>query len=129
MTKIVALANTYQKTQNQDVFLIKTDSEITNANHLSLRFNRQTFSGVNFENGGLQSAPEHTGNSLVTTNTLSGVGTTVFSNSLFNEVRGQYAKDREPGQAKFAIGPISRGLLRGMPERFELGARISATGP
>jgi outer membrane receptor protein involved in Fe transport len=89
----------YSQKQNQNVFLIKTDSEITNANHLSLRFNRQTFTGVNFENGGLQSAPEHTGNSLVTTSTLSGVGTTVFSNSLFNEVRGQYAKDREPGLA------------------------------
>ena len=89
----------YSQNQNQNVVLLKTDSELTNANHLSLRFNRQTFTGVNFENGGPQSAPEHTGNSLVTTNTLSMVGSSIFSNALFNEVRAQYAKDREPGLA------------------------------
>jgi outer membrane receptor protein involved in Fe transport len=89
----------YSQNQNQDVYLLKTDSELTNANHLSLRFNRQNFTGVNFENGGPQSAPEHTGNSLVKTNTLSLVNSSIFSNSLFNEVRAQYAKDQEPGLA------------------------------
>ena len=92
----------YQQNQNQNVYLLKTDSELTGANHLSARFNRQTFTGVNFENGGLQSAPEHTGNSLVNTNTLSVVESAVFSNALFNEVRAQYAKDREPGLANSA---------------------------
>jgi outer membrane receptor protein involved in Fe transport len=94
-----ARAIPYSQNQNQNVYLLKTDSELTSADHLSFRYNRQTFTGVNFENGGLQSAPEHTGNSLVNTDTLSLVNATIFSNSLFNEVRAQYAKDREPGLA------------------------------
>jgi len=94
-----ARAIPYSQNQNQNVYLIKTDSEVTAADHLSFRYNRQTFTVVNFENGGPQSAPEHTGNSLVNTDTLSLVNATIFSNSLFNEVRAQYAKDREPGLA------------------------------
>ncbi|HWS72426.1 MAG TPA: carboxypeptidase regulatory-like domain-containing protein, partial [Thermoanaerobaculia bacterium] len=89
----------YDQKQNQDVYLIKTDHELLANDHLSLRFNRQAFTGENFENGGLQSSPEHTGNSLVNTNTFSLTNTTVLSSSLFNEVRGQYAKDKEPGAA------------------------------
>lgn len=96
---LLARALPYQQKQDQDVYLVKTDSELTGASHLSLRYNKQNFTGANFENGGLQSAAEHTGDSLITTNTFSVVGTTVLSNSLFNEVRGQYAKDREPGKA------------------------------
>jgi outer membrane receptor protein involved in Fe transport len=92
----------YDQKQNQDVYLIKTDHELFSNDHLSLRFNRQAFTGENFENGGLQSSPEHTGNSLVNTNTFSLTNTTVLSSSLFNEVRGQYAKDREPGAANSA---------------------------
>ena len=99
LTLLRARALAYSQKQNQDVYLIKTDSELTTNNHLSLRLNQQNFTGANFENGGLQSAAEHTGDSLVKTNTLSGVGSTIFSNTLFNEVRGQYAKDREPGKA------------------------------
>jgi outer membrane receptor protein involved in Fe transport len=89
----------YSQNQNQNVYLVKTDSEVTGADHLSFRYNRQNFTGVNFENGGPNSAPEHTGDSLVKTDTLSLVNTTIFSSSLFNEVRAQYAKDREPGLA------------------------------
>lgn len=89
----------YSQKQNQDVVLLKTDHELPGSNHLALRYNRQNFTGANFENGGLQSAAEHTGDSLIHTTTLSGVGTTIFNNTLFNEVRGQYAKDQEPGKA------------------------------
>ena len=89
----------YSQKQNQDVVLLKTDHELPGSNHLALRYNRQNFTGANFENGGLQSAAEHTGDSLIHTTTLSGVGTTIFNNTLFNEVRGQYAKDQEPGRA------------------------------
>jgi outer membrane receptor protein involved in Fe transport len=95
-------AVTYNQQQNQDVWLIKTDHELTGNDHLSLRFNRQAFTGANFENGGPQSAPEHTGNSLVNTNTFALTNTTVITSSLFNEVRAQYAKDREPGAANSA---------------------------
>jgi outer membrane receptor protein involved in Fe transport len=92
-------AVTYDQKQNQDVFLIKTDHEILTNDHLALRLNRQKFTGANFENGGPQSSPEHTGDSVVNTTTLSLVNSNVFSSSLFNEVRGQYAKDSEPGAA------------------------------
>ncbi|MEO8036541.1 MAG: TonB-dependent receptor, partial [Acidobacteriota bacterium] len=92
-------AVTYDQKQNQNVYLVKTDHELMGNDHLSFRFNRQAFTGANFENGGPQSAPEHTGNSLVDTNTFSMTNTTVINSSLFNEVRGQYAKDREPGAA------------------------------
>src|SRR5204863_484448 len=43
---LAPLAVPYSQNQNQNVFLLKTDSELTNANHLSVRFNRQTFTGV-----------------------------------------------------------------------------------
>ncbi|HKO01762.1 MAG TPA: carboxypeptidase regulatory-like domain-containing protein, partial [Thermoanaerobaculia bacterium] len=89
----------YDQMQNQDVYLVKTDHELMANNHLSLRFNRQTFTGANFENGGLQSAAEHTGDSTVHTNTFSLVNSTVVTTSIFNEVRAQYAKDQEPGAA------------------------------
>jgi len=97
--KVLALSSTYQKTQNQDVILIKTDHEILTNDHLSIRYNRQKFTGGNFENGNSSNALQHTGDSLVQTDTLSLSNTTILSNSLFNEIRGQYAKDSEPGKA------------------------------
>jgi outer membrane receptor for ferrienterochelin and colicin len=100
--KVLAQAATYQKTQNQDVFLIKTDHELFKNDHLSLRYNRQKFTGGNFENGNSSNALGHTGDSLVQTDTLSLSNSTILTNSLFNEVRAQYAKDSEPGKANSA---------------------------
>lgn len=100
--KVLAQAGTYQKTQNQDVFLLKTDHELLTNDHLSLRYNRQKFTGGNFENGNSSNALGHTGDSLVQTDTLSFTNSTIITNSLFNEVRGQYAKDSEPGKANSA---------------------------
>jgi hypothetical protein len=100
--KILTQAATYQKTQNQDVFLLKTDHELFTNDHLSLRYNRQKFTGGNFENGNASNALGHTGDSLVQTDTLSLSNSTIITNSLFNEIRGQYAKDSEPGKANSA---------------------------
>jgi outer membrane receptor protein involved in Fe transport len=100
--KVLAQAGTYQKTQNQNVYLVKTDHELFTNDHLSLRYNRQAFTGGNFENGNSSNALGHTGDSLVHTDTASLVNSTIFSNSIFNEVRGQYAKDSEPGLANSA---------------------------
>ena len=100
--KVLALSDTYQKTQNQDVFLLKTDHELLTNDHLSLRYNRQKFTGGNFENGNSSNALQHTGDSLVQTDTFAVSNSTVISNSLFNEVRAQYAKDSEPGKANSA---------------------------
>jgi hypothetical protein len=103
----------YVRKQDQDVYLIKTDHEVFSNAHLSVRYNRQEFTGQNFENGNTINSVEHTGNSLVNTDTLSGVFTTTTGHSFFNEVRAQYAKDREPGEANFS-GPESEILHNGV---------------
>ena len=65
-------------------------------------YNRQEFTGVNNENGGTTQSVQHSGDSLVQTDTLTASLTTSFSKDLFNELRGQYAKDSEPGRANSA---------------------------
>ncbi len=99
LAKLQALAGDYTRGQDQDVFLVKTDHELFSSSHLSMRFNRQEFTGTNFENGGPTNSAEHTGDSIVTTDTLTGSFITPVSSSFFNELRGQYAKDHEPGKA------------------------------
>ena len=94
-----ALAGSYSRNQDQDVYLLKTDHEIGSANHLSLRYNKQRFKGTNYENGGITNSLEHTGNSNVFTDSLSGVFDSTPTGSFFNEIRAQYLKDSEPGEA------------------------------
>jgi outer membrane receptor for ferrienterochelin and colicin len=112
--KVLAQAGAYAKTQNQDVYLLKTDHELFSNDHLSLRYNRQKFTGGNFENGNTLNSVEHTGDSLVQTDTFSLVNSTVLSNAFFNEVRAQYAKDFEPGLANSAApeAQINQGSVR-----------------
>ena len=102
--ELLARSGDYVRGQDQDVYLIKTDHELWANSHLSMRYNRQEFVGTNFENGNIQHSVEHTGNSLVNTDTISGVLSMTAGGALFNEVRAQWAKDREPGMANFA-GP------------------------
>jgi hypothetical protein len=99
LAKAQALAGSYSRNQDQDVYLIKTDHELTARQHLSFRYNRQDFVGLNFESGGITNALEHTGNSNVLTDTFSLALQSTFTNAFLNEVRGQYAKDSEPGLA------------------------------
>lgn len=99
LAKLQALASSYSRNQDQDVYLVKTDSELASSHHLSFRYNRQEFVGKNFENGGITNSSEHTGDSNVKTDTLSAVLTSTLGGSLFNEARVQYAKDQEPGLA------------------------------
>lgn len=98
LARLNALAFPYNVNRDQDVYLIKTDHEI-GGSHLSLRFNRQDFVGLNQESNGTNVAFEHSGNSLREVDTFAANFTTPFSTSLFNEVRAQYAKDHEPGTA------------------------------
>jgi outer membrane receptor protein involved in Fe transport len=102
--ELLARSGDYVRGQDQDVYLLKTDHELWPNAHLSMRYNRQEFVGTNFENGNLQHSVEHTGDSLVNTDTLSGVMSMAVGSGLFNEVRAQWAKDREPGAANFS-GP------------------------
>jgi hypothetical protein len=55
--------------QDQVVYLLKTDYEASSRHHVSLRYNRQDFTGQGFENGRTQNSFEHTGDSLVKTDT------------------------------------------------------------
>jgi len=96
------LAGSWEQGQNQDTFLVKTDHELSRANRLSLRYNHQNFNGQNFESSGAQISLEHTGDSNVRTRTFNGSLATVIGPALFNEVRVQWAKDQEPGEANSA---------------------------
>ncbi|MFN2454969.1 MAG: carboxypeptidase regulatory-like domain-containing protein [Pyrinomonadaceae bacterium] len=91
--------NTYSLARNQDVFLAKGDIALNQNNQLSLRFNNQRFTGTNNENGGSLSTEEHSGDSLVRSNTFSGTLASTLSTKVVNEFRFQFARDREPGEA------------------------------
>jgi len=112
--KVLAEAGNYPKTQNQDVYLVKTDSELFANDHFSFRYNRQSFTGGNFENGNSSNSLGHTGNSLVHTDTYSFTNSAVVGSNFFNETRGQYAKDSEPGLANSASpeAQINQGGVR-----------------
>ena len=101
IARLRELAVDYDVTRDQDVYLVKTDHEL-GRHHLSMRWNRQDFVGGNQESSGPQIAPEHSGNSLRQVDTVALNFSTPFSNTLFNEVRGQWAKDHEPGTANSA---------------------------
>lgn len=99
LQKLRDKAQSWQRGQNQDVFLGKVDWHLSEANRVTVRYNHQDFTGENFENGGPTNAEEHTGNSVVTTDTLNASLASIFGADLFNEARVQYAKDEEPGEA------------------------------
>ena len=99
LDRLRPLAGSWTRTQNQDVFLAKTDSGLTDRQRLSLRYNHQDFTGEGFENGGPQNALEHTGASKVMTRTFNAGLMSVFRSWLLNEARVQWARDKEPGFA------------------------------
>ncbi|HEY6360643.1 MAG TPA: carboxypeptidase regulatory-like domain-containing protein [Vicinamibacterales bacterium] len=99
LRQLEPLAASWERTQNQDTFLIKTDHQLTNDHRVTLRYNHQNFVGENFENGGTQQSFETTGASKVYTRSFNGTVASVVGSSLFNEVRFQWARDREPGEA------------------------------
>jgi len=90
---------TYNIGRDQNVYMLKTDIRVNNANQLVLRFNQQNFTGNNNENGGPLSVQEHSGNSVARTTTFSGSLTSTLTNSVINEFRFQFGRDSEPGQA------------------------------
>ncbi len=89
----------YPRKLDNNVFLGKGDLNINSRQRLSVRYNLNRFRGVNFENGGAQSALEHTGNSDVNTQNLSGNHNWMLSPSRVLESRLTYTKDDEPGAA------------------------------
>lgn len=101
-TALLPKLGTYQVGRNQDVILAKTDITLNQSNNLSLRYNHQGFTGVNNENNGPLSAEEHSGDSLVKSDTFSGTFASTLTPSVVNEFRFQFARDKEPGQANSA---------------------------
>jgi outer membrane receptor protein involved in Fe transport len=102
----------YNRGLNQDAFLGKVDWNLNQRNQLSLRYNRQNFTGTNFENGGVNQSVEHTGNSLVKTDSGTAQLTTTLSPTMVNVARFQYQIDSEPGQAN-SINPEATVQLGG----------------
>lgn len=91
----------------QDTYLFKTDFNINDRNQAWIRFNQQNFTGTNLENSGNLSAEEHTGNSNVTTTSLTGSWTTTITPTYFNEFRIQYSRDKEPGLANSNVPELT----------------------
>lgn len=94
------LAYSWNRTLDQDVFLIKTDHQLGTSHRLTSRYNHQDFTGEGYETGATpQNTFEHTGDSLVMTRTLNASWAGALRRSLLNELRFQYARDQEPGEA------------------------------
>ncbi|MBO0726272.1 MAG: TonB-dependent receptor, partial [Blastocatellia bacterium] len=96
---LLPLAVNYTRGFDQDVYLGKVDLQVNSGNRLNFRYNRQNFTGTNLENGGATNAQEHSGDSLVTTDSFATTLNTAFSPRLLNEFRFQFARDAEPGLA------------------------------
>ena len=95
---LAARAASFSRGLNQDTYLSKVDWN-AGRHQVSFRWNRQNFTGLNFENGGNTNSIEHTGSSLVNTDTLTGSVTSTLSNTVINQFRMSFLRDKEPGQA------------------------------
>ena len=102
LTYLKARDASWNTTQNQDVFLGKVDWVASSKELVSVRYNRQRFTGSNFESGGIRTSLEHTGASLVATDTVTGSVTSTISPTFVNVARLGYTRDNEPGQANSA---------------------------
>jgi hypothetical protein len=91
--------NNYNRTFNQNVYLGKGDWNINERNQLSARYNAQRFTGQGLENSGTSSAFEHTGASLVNSDSFNTQLTTTLRPTLINVGKFSYQRDNEPGQS------------------------------
>lgn len=87
---------------NNDVFLGKIDWNVGANERLSIRYNANRVTAKNSENGGLNSALEHTGNSTVTTYNVVGSYSRVFGSNVVWDFRQVFLRDNEPGEANSA---------------------------
>lgn len=89
----------YANSLNNDVYLGKVDWNLTDKQHLSIRYNANRFVGQDYENSGATSAVGHTGNSNVTTDNVGGIYTNALSPNSVLEARFFFTRDNEPGFA------------------------------
>ncbi len=92
-------SDSWNQARDQDGYLVKVDWNINPKNILSGRWNNQRFDGIGFERSGINNAEEHSGSSLVDTDTISFSLTTTFSPTVVNVGRFGYVRDKEPGTA------------------------------
>ncbi|HEU5401970.1 MAG TPA: TonB-dependent receptor [Terriglobales bacterium] len=92
------LTDSYTRGLNQDTYMTKVDWN-AGKHQVSGRWNRQLFTGSNFENGGPTNAEQHTGDSNVHTDTVTGSVTSTLTNSMVNQLRVTFLRDSEPGLA------------------------------
>lgn len=97
--RLVALTAPYQQGFNQNVYMGKVDWQINDANRLSVRYNRQLFTGTNLENGGQIRAESATGDTIATTDTVNAQITTIITPNLINEGRFLFSRDQQLGTA------------------------------
>ena len=99
IARLTPLAESWERRLDQDVFLIKTAHQIGAQGLLTFRYNHQNFTGEGFENGGAQNSIEHTGASIVKTRSFNAAWNQVVGATLSNELKLQYLRDKEPGEA------------------------------
>jgi len=99
IARLTPLADSWERRLDQDVFLVKTDHQLGGQGQLTLRYNHQNFTGEGFESGGAQNSIEHTGASIVKTRSFNAAWNVVAGAKWFNELKLQYLRDKEPGEA------------------------------
>lgn len=91
---------------NNDVHLVKLDWNVSANQRLSVRYNANRFNGRNFENSGLSSASEHTGDSNIKTDNIAASYNRTFGSSTVWDSRFIFLRDDEPGQANAATPEV-----------------------
>lgn len=92
------LTSSYIRGLNQDTYMTKVDWN-AGKHQVSGRWNRQLFNGSNYENGGITNAEQHSGDSNVHTDTITGSLTSTLTNTTINQFRVTFLRDSEPGLA------------------------------
>jgi Carboxypeptidase regulatory-like domain/TonB dependent receptor len=100
---LAARQASWDRTLDQNTYLLKVDANLSQRNLLSARWNRQRFTAGNQENGGSVNSLEHTGDSITHTDTATFSLTSMLTNSLINVARFTYLKDVEPGVANSTL--------------------------
>ncbi|MCI0349021.1 MAG: TonB-dependent receptor [Acidobacteriales bacterium] len=96
-------ANSWVRAQDQDDYLGKLDWIINSKHNANVRWNKQHFSGANFENSGATMSEEHTGAANVRTTNITTAVTSNLASNFINVARFTYFHDREPGQANSSL--------------------------
>ena len=96
----------YPRSLNNDVYLGKVDLFLTSAQRLSVRYNANRFTGVNYENSGADQRGRPHRQQQRDTDNVSGTHTFVLSGAAVLDSRLTYTRDNEPGRGQFR--PIRR---------------------